>query len=361
MLRSVVTTVDATTWRGKAVPPEVQRLSRVKQVDVFAALLHTAIWTRPPRYQGFLLNDLWAWMRYAPAIAATADLRLREEWTDVDPHQKTILSDEVAVGVLTSVLTSDMNCIDFADTAWALKNVLGSQFKLKKMAKRGPSKAPDYIGRRADGRFVILECKGTQSSRSALAGAMKAGVSQKGNLKPTTARVVASLVGGVYIPQWTGSGPAEIIFRDPEWEEIQAALDSIPREKLELATTQVTLAKLFSLAGHFGISDALGEAPLDALDDVIGPQREAIARLRREHRVVAFGRRPLSDTGPEPLVFEIDIGGVLDRLAKTPTTEALTRIAERSRESQWSVQRVEEKQTVLTTPHGARLSLTWGP
>jgi hypothetical protein len=98
VIRNIKVSVNKSSWPNATPPSDIMNLPSIWQADVGIALLNTALWTRPPRYTGFDLADFWAWLRYMRAFADTPDLRLRQEWQDLDPHQKTILSDEVGVG-----------------------------------------------------------------------------------------------------------------------------------------------------------------------------------------------------------------------------------------------------------------------
>jgi hypothetical protein len=122
MLRDVAITVDLASWPAGQVPPlSLRNLRSRTQINVLHALIHTAVWTRPPTTQGFHLSDYWAWLRYGPALACTADLRLCQPWNDVDPHQKTLLSDEFSVGATTCLLADGLNCTEFVDTLYFLR------------------------------------------------------------------------------------------------------------------------------------------------------------------------------------------------------------------------------------------------
>ena len=92
------------SWEPPATPPA--SLTTAAQtspatINVLCALMFTASWTRPPVRYGFSLADCWAWLRYFPAVAPTPDLRLCDEWTMLDPHQKTVLSGDFGVGFTT--------------------------------------------------------------------------------------------------------------------------------------------------------------------------------------------------------------------------------------------------------------------
>lgn len=65
---------------------------------------------------------------------------------------------------------------------------------------------------------MILECKGTQDTPAYLAKAMSHGATQKQNLAPALGtRIKASLVGGVFVPQWISPSDAIVRFADPTW------------------------------------------------------------------------------------------------------------------------------------------------
>jgi hypothetical protein len=68
MLRDVAITVDQNSWPSVLVPSmPLQNPASRTQINVLYALIHTALWTRPPMTQGFHLSDYWASLRYRPA------------------------------------------------------------------------------------------------------------------------------------------------------------------------------------------------------------------------------------------------------------------------------------------------------
>lgn len=117
MNRFVAVTVDGASWpKGVPVPAEISALaSNRRQTNVLFALLHTALWTKPPVQYGFDLSDFWAWLRYGPAIADAQNLRLKQEWANTDPHQKTVLSDEFGVGFVTQLFVEELGFLVYAD------------------------------------------------------------------------------------------------------------------------------------------------------------------------------------------------------------------------------------------------------
>src|SRR4051794_39525485 len=129
MLTNVITThkyarryvnieIDSATWpTPSAVPTELSGLNgKFQKISVRLALIHTALRTRPPISTGIHLADYWAWMRYGPAIDSGPYLKLRDEWDQVDPHQKTVLSDDLGMGFTTYLLSRALKFKSFADT-----------------------------------------------------------------------------------------------------------------------------------------------------------------------------------------------------------------------------------------------------
>jgi hypothetical protein len=55
--------------------------------------------TTPAHSFGVSLSEYWAWVRYLHAIGSARDLQIAKAFTDLDSHQKTILSDDFGMGV----------------------------------------------------------------------------------------------------------------------------------------------------------------------------------------------------------------------------------------------------------------------
>jgi len=250
MIREVNIAIDRGTWPSGIVPRSIGALVGPWSANVLLALLHTAIWTRPPGLAGFHLSSVWAWLRYGPAIATSSDLRLCSEWSAIDSHQKAVLSDELGVGFSTYLLAEKLGILEFADTNYVVNVLAPHKFALLPSAKVGPKKSPDYIGRDGHGAYCVLECKGTQSSIRALNTALDRGVSQKTNLVPMPrVRLKHSLVVGLFIPQWTSSESATIKIVDPDWSDLEEYLSTREPRDVDTSVFQIALAKELSLAG----------------------------------------------------------------------------------------------------------------
>ena len=241
------------TWKAPAtVPPALTSATQSSPMaaDFLCALIFTALWTRPPISYGFSLSDCWAWMRYLPAIAPTADLRLRNAWTTLDPHHKTVLSGDFGVGFTTWFLHQTLGFVRFSDTLWVVNTLSPGAFRLASSARRGPKKSPDYIVEDTNGNFSVVECKGTQSSRNDLLDAIERGVPQKANVHAIgAAQLQHSLVAGLFIPQFESSDSATIVIGDPEWEEFRERLAHFSRAEIGRAISQVAQSKELAMLG----------------------------------------------------------------------------------------------------------------
>lgn len=291
MNRTLDVVIDQASWGSKPVPPELIARTGKRDVNVLAALLFTAIATRPPTVRGFDLSDSWAWFRYLPAMANGSELRLRPEWEDVDTHQKRVLSDELGVGFTIQFVTEALDCVDFADTLYLIKLIDPNGLYLISKAKRGPAKSPDYILIDRSSKYIVLECKGTQSSRRELRDAISRGRAQKQNVGSLgSSSIKHSLVAGLFIPQWPVAEDPCILVADPEGDELHRILSNRPKQQIDDALTQLTLAKQLALAGLAALPTWLSSAEfahLESLPEVARAElHERRADSKEDYRVV---------------------------------------------------------------------------
>jgi hypothetical protein len=286
---------------------------------------------------GFHLSDVWAWLRYFPAFSNHQQLRLREEWSSIDLHQKTVSSGDFGVGFSTWVLAAHLGFDDFADVLHVV-NVLDPQrFRLRRSARRGPSKSPDYIAYGPGQAISVLECKGSQSSHRRISSAVASGITQKANLQPRGFVLHSSLVCGVFVPQWESTEDAMVLVADPADSDPKAMLSGYPRDDIGRAGFTASLAADLALINMPSTARAwIGGTP--SQDKLAGALREDLARVstarpepdheavvfRREHRWlspvsvdgVPVGGIRLSGHIPPDLVDEIraaDVEGYADR------------------------------------------------
>lgn len=247
----------------KGLPYELLALAgkitwSANELNAFALI---ALGTAPPTYVGFTLAETWAHQRYAAALdSRKKELRLRPEWVDVDPHQKTILADDWGVGFSLMYLTEKIALSYFSPTGWWLKAVevaIGKKLKIPKK-KTGPPKLPDYIGIDAYGYMHALECKGTQQSQAHLRKQIKDGVKQVENLRGKSvlpSKIRRSfrgwMVGGLYVPQTTSKKSPLLIIADPDFSDLEAALNI--SDGIKIAKNAVRLTMLCQQLSAIGL------------------------------------------------------------------------------------------------------------
>lgn len=249
MDKNIKVTIDAVSFPNNQRPYYLQLLN-VNKINVNCMLIHTALWTRPSKLTGFHLADFWAWLRYISAFSKKSnDLRLRRAWLDIDPHQKTILSDEIGVGSTTFTLINTLYFKGFVDSIYLLETLNLTHLILNK-SKNGQGKTPDYIGLDGFGRIVALECKGTQNTVKDLHKAITKGIAQKKNLTNNpNGPIRMGLVGGIFIPQFHNHDNALMHFRDPDWDEFNNIISTVPPQAITKAIIRGAVIKQLYLAG----------------------------------------------------------------------------------------------------------------
>lgn len=277
--RTIYVEVDRRSWGKKAPPPGLLALDgRPFQLDVLEMMTEIGRVTAPVGGYGFELSTRWPWLRYLPALDDGPELRLRAEWSDLDSHQKMILSDDFGMGLPITILKHALGAEAFP-TQYVVKRLVPQLAHIYAQpaggAKRGPNKSPDFVALDgATSEVHILECKGTQASRGAMLGSIrKPGLEQKKAIEIEGAPVGQRLVGGVYVPEAYGAGAAVCRFVDPE-----------PEEPVRIAASRGELDRLsvdFEIAGALHLMDAppdvesvTGRRPTTSLRERIGARRE---------------------------------------------------------------------------------------
>jgi hypothetical protein len=205
-------------------------------------------------------------MRYRPAIDGGPRLRLREEWGEIDPHQKTILSDDLGMGFTTYLFSLHLDFRSYADTVRYVRVVNPAGYELLSRSRNGQYKSPDFVALDGAGRVNVVECKGTQASRDTLLTAVGKGIPQKRNFGARAGySFELALAAGLFIPQFNNSEDSLIHVCDPSKKKLESLLSQVPADLIESGVVQIDLAKHFALMGMFSIA-----ARLDSFD----PQKE---------------------------------------------------------------------------------------
>jgi hypothetical protein len=287
-IRTIGFEIDPATWENG--PPQALVAAadaREIQFNLDAALLFLGLVTRPPELHGFTLADSWAWLRYFPAFRPGNHLRLRPEWTRLDPHQKTVASDDYGVGFGTWVLRDLLGFRRYADTLFVVNVLERGQWLLRRQAKRGPSKSPDYLAYDRTGAVSVVECKGTQSSRAELLSAMRRGDRQKRGLTALGGQqIIHQLVVGAYVPQDQGSGRAVVAVHDPDKNDSRQELRKYTPDEIRRSGEQVSIAKELAI---FDLSTAAATLVYDrhTPESLNAAISEDTARARQDGRLGA--------------------------------------------------------------------------
>ena len=204
-LRNVTFQIDKKSWGAATVPVKIQRMEGQQQVDLLEVLLNIAWYNAPPRGYGFELAYGWSCLRYYPAFEPTARLCICEAYEELDPHQKTILSDDLGVGFGTYIVNRAFSPIAILPTLFFVKLLKYHGLNccsLKSSSKTGGDKSPDFLAVTKSGLIHVLECKGTQTSTAYMRKAMKDGLDQKDSIKLQSKKIAGQrLVTGVFLPR----------------------------------------------------------------------------------------------------------------------------------------------------------------
>ncbi|MCL1697346.1 hypothetical protein [Lysinibacillus sp. BPa_S21] len=208
--------IDHSTWIGKTVPPQLASLSSSLSFNLIELLLHVADATKNPNYLGRSLNDFWAFLRYSRCFEASGNLRLVREFNDIDAHQKTILSDDIGMGISSLVMDRTFGVKALTDTSFFLKYL--TSLSTISTGKKGPNKSPDFLVLDSRSDIHILECKGTQNGISNSDAQIEKGKSQKRSLQDPNSIISEKLVMGTFIAKSTGINNSRLKIIDPDFK-----------------------------------------------------------------------------------------------------------------------------------------------
>lgn len=169
--RTIRISVDRSTWplppALPAYPSSFPTADTVFDFNIPGLLLLIGRLTTPSHAVGLSLSEYWAYIRYLHAISADGDLRLTRPFSELDSHQKTILSDDFGMAVPMYWLLDRLDLGPVCDgryfVDWVAASIGASSVKT---GKRGPNKSPDFVAQDITGTWHVVECKGTQGSQT---------------------------------------------------------------------------------------------------------------------------------------------------------------------------------------------------
>lgn len=296
LVKSIGVSFDSKTFPKKKVPPSLGTAG-VKNINLWEALLMLGETTIPGGNTPASPARYWAWIRYFSAIGIDPDLVITKPFQDLDPHQKTILSDDMGVAISMRWLFDQLGGLSSVvdGRRFVIQYMQHQVQKKKNTPKVGQGKCPDFVVRDKKGLWHIIECKGTQSDRSFLNKQLRLAMQQKSGIKIKRNIRGHSLGVGVLL---AGEGPnkiaSEIRVVDPKPNpEAYAVINKNGIERAKRVTRRLSLARALGQAGTDRLSEELS-IPSRAGD--LGNLLSASEKYRLE--------RPLSDRADEA-AFEL--------------------------------------------------------
>ncbi|VVE42795.1 hypothetical protein PCA20602_04250 [Pandoraea capi] len=314
MNRKLSVEIDRSTWPGPGIRPLFPKSftggSSSYDLNIPAMLMVIGYLTTPTSSTGVSLSEFWAWVRYLAAISNEPHISLTRSFSELDAHQKTILSDDFGMGVPMLWLFDKLSLTAVVDGRYFMQRIAASVGATqKRTAKRGPNKTPDFVARDVAGRWHVIECKGTQSGPEyslkqlgAKGLVLSGGVAQKRSIQFPKGHTGQRLVCGLDIDVEGGrTGVLRIV--DPE-----------PEDPFEIAASQLILAedaanrgvmsKALRLAG-FDITAGAVASPFGRRPDATRAKSSRAERVRQEEAAMRdqSSRDELRDKVDHPNVF----------------------------------------------------------
>ncbi|MDO6591760.1 hypothetical protein Q4539_16065 [Yoonia sp. 1_MG-2023] len=242
-----------------------------------AMLLMTGYLTTPTTSTGVSLSEFWAWVRYLSAVTPDPDLRLTNSFSELDAHQKTILSDDFGIGAPLLWLSERFDLDRIVDGRYFVEYLaprLGAT--QQRTAKRGPNKTPDFVARDITGLWHVIECKGTQSGSGYSARQLgeegpprTGGIAQKHSIIFPAGHTGQRLVSGLQIGVPNGQ-PSRLTIIDPVSED-PFQVNEADMAIADDAATRCVISKALRQSGY----EVAAEAMASPRDDVFFAQRRA--------------------------------------------------------------------------------------
>ncbi|XEC95681.1 hypothetical protein AB6A23_03655 [Paenibacillus tarimensis] len=189
------------TAKEKLIPHMKTNLTPVTQFDpeldiklTTYSLLHMVGLITTPIVTNLVdISSTWALYRYIWAFeiptAATVDpaLKLSNIARNIDFHQKTLLSDEIGVGMAAYIMSTYFDAHHFTDIDVALRSpTLG-------LIQTG-STSPDYLFYDNNKNYYVVECKGSQTSKNTSLDQLRRGTEQVPSIQFQNGQSATSLI-----------------------------------------------------------------------------------------------------------------------------------------------------------------------
>jgi len=128
------------------------------------------------------------------------------QFTEIDPHKKANLADELGMGFCVWAMEEIFDCEAWCDTADAIDE--------GKVTAMGTSR-PDFVCTFKDGTFGIFEAKGTTQSYGTSNSQAQTGKTQTAQIEPVSGDVSVRCCSAVSIMQETATKRTRLLLLDP--------------------------------------------------------------------------------------------------------------------------------------------------
>jgi hypothetical protein len=299
LVRSLQIEIDKSTWQKKAIDPRLRSASGRVDIDLGEALHEVGTITMPSILSPASPALFWAWLRYYLAPSKHADLRLTMDFSDLDPHQKGILSDDFGVALATHWarirLGPFTQVVDGRKFANQFRQLQRKQHKSK--AKVGMSKAPDFVMQDATGKWHILECKGMQTSRNYQKGVLKTAVAQKHAIQLVGTVKGEQLASSVYLANENNRAGSHMLVVDPDEDDPLVRLSGQQAEEMVVKASRLTVARAMGAIGLNEVAIEMSLPPdIDIDSELLLPSERARLRSARGDRVARATERARAST-----------------------------------------------------------------
>jgi hypothetical protein len=210
------------------------------------------------------------------------------DFSDLDPHQKGILSDDFGVAIATQWMVDRFGAfkqiVDGRRFVNQFTHLLRKRHKSK--AKVGMSKAPDFVMQDGAGKWHVLECKGTQQSRDYQRKVLKTAVAQKHAIKLIGAVGGEHLASSLYIAHENENASSHLKIVDPDEDEPVLELSGRNAEQMRMRANRLMIAQAL---GSIGLNEIAVEMSLpsdiDEESEFLLPSERRRLRNGRSDRI----------------------------------------------------------------------------
>jgi hypothetical protein len=299
LVRKFDIAVDDSTWPKNIVNPKLKSGSGRVDIDIGEALHELGTITMPSILSPASPALFWAWLRYYLAPSKHPDLRLTMDFSDLDPHQKGILSDDFGVALATHWVRTRLGpftqLVDGRKFANQFRHLQRKQHKSK--AKVGMNKAPDFVMQDTTGKWHILECKGTQSDRQYQKKVLKTAIVQKHAIQLVGSVRGEQLASSLYLTNENGKPRSNMLVVDPDGDDPLIRLSGQEAEEMVIKASRLTVARAMGAIGLNEVAIEMSLPPdVDADSELLMPSERARLRSARGDRLARATERARAST-----------------------------------------------------------------